>query len=315
MSHRSLTHLEALDRAAIVRELSYQLEVDLTGATAPDAATFRTVSTVRFAADPGAQTFLEVRPEVLRSASLNGRPLDPATLTGGRLPLTELAEQNTVLVEAEFAYTRTSEGMHRFVDPADGNVYVYAQPSITDAPRFMACFDQPDLKAPVTLSVTADPTWSAWANGDGTQVEPGRWTFTPTPPIATYLITMVAGPYVSTSDTHDGIPLGLIARASYAEVLRRDAPEIFEITKAALDRFHELFGVRYPFGKYDQAFVPEFSWARWSSPAAWCSATSTCSGGPSPTPSGWNGRPSSRTRWRTCGSAIWSPCAGGTICG
>ena len=153
-----------------------------------------------------------------------------------------------------------AKGMHRFVDPADGEVYVYAQPSITDAPRFMACFDQPDLKAPVTLLVTANPSWTIRANEECVQEKPGRWRFHPTKPIATYLITMVAGPLVEIRDEHDGISLGVLARKSYSEVLERDAPEIFEVTKACLDRFHELFGIRYQFGKYDQAFVPEFSW-------------------------------------------------------
>jgi aminopeptidase N len=164
------------------------------------------------------------------------------------------------VVTAEYAYSHSSEGMHRFVDPADGAVYVYAQPSITDAPCFMAAFDQPDLKASVSLSVSCDPAWVVRANGEGLQESPGRWNFAATKPIATYLITLVAGPFVAREEIHDGIALGIFARASYADVLERDAPEIFEVTRACLDRYHELFGIRMPFGKYDQAFVPEFSW-------------------------------------------------------
>ncbi|MDI1465624.1 aminopeptidase N [Catellatospora sp. KI3] len=256
MTQRSLTHAEAVSRAATVRQLSYGLDVDLT----TGEETFRSVTTVRFDATPGSTVFLEARPERLLSATLNGVPLPESAFADGRLALDSLAASNTVEVTADYAYTRTSEGMHRFVDPADGLVYTYAQPSITDAPRFMACFDQPDLKAPVTLSVTADPSWLVRANAEGTQAAPGRWEFAETKPVATYLITLVAGPYVQVDDVHDGIGMAIVARASYAEVLHRDAPEIFMLTKAFLDRYHELFGVRYPFGKYDQAFVPEFSW-------------------------------------------------------
>ncbi|GAA1645494.1 aminopeptidase N [Catellatospora bangladeshensis] len=256
MSHRCLTHLEAVARAATVRDLAYALDVDLTGGD----ELFRTVTTVRFTADAGAETFLELRPEQLLRATLNGVELPAGAFAEGRLRLAGLAASNTAVVEAAYAYTHSSQGVHRFVDPADKQVYTYAQPSITDAPGFMACFDQPDLKAPVTLSVTTDPSWLVRANSEGVQTAPGRWEFGATKPVATYLITFVAGPYVEVSDVHDGIPLGIIARASYAEVLERDAPEIFEVTKAFLDRYHELFGVRYPFGKYDQAFVPEFSW-------------------------------------------------------
>ncbi len=255
MSHRSLTHAEAVTRAAVVRKLSYELDVDLTGGS----DTFTSITTVRFAAQEGAATFLEVRPQRLISVTLNDVPLQ-TQVVDGRIELSGLAGDNVVVVAGEFAYSRSSEGMHRFVDPADGEVYVYAQPSITDASRFMACFDQPDLKAPVTLLVSANPSWTIRANEECVQEKPGRWRFHPTKPIATYLITMVAGPLVEIRDEHDGISLGVLARKSYSEVLERDAPEIFEVTKACFDRFHELFGVRYQFGKYDQAFVPEFSW-------------------------------------------------------
>jgi aminopeptidase N len=253
----SLTQREAQARAALLSIRGYEVDFDLRGG--PEA--FRSTTTIRFRATaPGADTFVEVRPLALHAARLNGRALDPGALADGRLRLTDLRAENELVVEAEFPYSRASEGMHRFVDPADGEVYVYAQPSITQAPAFMACFDQPDLKAPVTLRVSADPAWRVRGNGEGARVAPGRWEFAPTPPIATYLVTMAAGPYHEIRSTHDGIPLGLYARASLAEHLDREAPELFEITTACLDRFHQLFGVRYPFGGYDQVFAPEFSW-------------------------------------------------------
>jgi aminopeptidase N len=251
----SLTRDEAIARAALLAVDSYTLDVDLTG----DSGTFRSTTVIRFSA-AGAGTFVEVWPVTLVRARLNGVELDPATLSGGRLPLTGLRAVNELVVEADFAYSRASEGMHRFVDPADGEVYVYAQPSITQAPAFMACFDQPDLKAPVTLTVKVDPRWRVRANGEGTETAPGRWEFAPTPPVATYLVTLAAGPYHEMRAEHDGVPLGLYARSSLAGPLEREAPELFEITTACLDHLHGLFGVRYPFGKYDQVFAPEFSW-------------------------------------------------------
>jgi aminopeptidase N len=254
----TLTMQEAAERSALVTVDRYDLDVDLTGGD----ETFSSTTTVQFTvAAPGAETFVEVRPVRLRRARLNGVDLDPGTLRDGRLPLPGLAAgANELVVEAEFAYSRASEGMHRFVDPADGEVYVYAQPSIAQAPAFMACFDQPDLKAPVWLRVTADPRWRVAANGEGKQVAEGRWEFAPTPPLPTYLVTLVAGPYHERVSEHDGIPLALLARASLAADLDRDAAELFEVTAACLDRYHELFDIRYPFGAYRQVFVPEFSW-------------------------------------------------------
>ncbi|NUR72114.1 MAG: aminopeptidase N [Hamadaea sp.] len=250
----SLTYDEAKARVGVVRDLSYELDFDLTG-----TESFRTTTVVRFGVDePGVETFLELRPTRLISATLNGEPIDG--YADGRLPLTGLAAQNEVTVLAEYAYSHVGEGLHRFVDPADGAAYVYAQPSIAEAPQFMACFDQPDLKAPVTIRVTADPAWVVRSNATGVQSEPGRWEFEPTKPVATYLITIIAGPYAEVRDEHDGFPLALYARKSYAEALAENATELFELTKQCLDRYHELFGIRMPFGKYEQAFVPEFTW-------------------------------------------------------
>ncbi|NUR49284.1 MAG: aminopeptidase N [Hamadaea sp.] len=250
----SLTFDEAKTRVGVVRDLRYELDFDLTS-----SESFRTTTVVRFGADePGAETFLELRPTRLVSATLNGREI--AGFAEGRLPLTGLADRNEVVVVAEYAYSHVGEGLHRFVDPADGEAYVYAQPSIAEAPLFMACFDQPDLKAPVTIRVTADPSWIVRSNAAGAQTEPGRWEFAETKPVATYLITVIGGPYAEIRDEHDGIPLALYARKSYSEALAENAPELFELTKQCLDRYHELFGIRLPFGKYEQAFVPEFTW-------------------------------------------------------
>jgi aminopeptidase N len=254
----SLTMQEAVARAASVTVDAYALDVDLTGG--PE--TFRSTTTIAFTvvADR-TDTFVQVRPVALDRARLDGADLDPTSLADGRLPLTDLAAgRHELTVEAEFPYSHASEGMHHFVDPADGERYVYAQPSIAQAPAFMACFDQPDLKAPVTLRVNVDPGWRVRANSDGQQTSPGRWEFAATPPLATYLITLAAGPFHEVTSVHDGIPLGLLARVSLAEHLDREAPELFEITGACLDHYHELFGIRYPYGKYDQVFAPEFSW-------------------------------------------------------
>ncbi|MEV0157504.1 aminopeptidase N [Micromonospora sp. NPDC050686] len=259
----SLNHVEASARGASITVESYQVDLDLTD----PGDRFRSASVIRFRATPGAETFVDVKPVTLRSARLNGRELDPAGLTDGRLPLTGLAADNTLTVDAEMGYSNTGEGLHRFVDPADGETYLYAMSFLDEAPRIFAAFDQPDLKAPVTLSVTAPPHWLVAANGEvAATPRPGRWEFAPTQPLATYFVSLIAGPWHVRRDTHDGIPLGLWCRRSLAEHLDADLDEIFTITKQCLDRFHRLFVERYPFGKYDQAFVPEFNAAAMENP-------------------------------------------------
>ncbi|HEX2772466.1 MAG TPA: aminopeptidase N [Micromonosporaceae bacterium] len=252
----SLTRAEAAERAALLTVESYDVDLDLTTGD----ATFRSRTTIRFRATPGAATFVELKQAKPLAVRLNGADLDPATLDDNRIPLPGLAANNTLTVEADMAYTNTGEGLHRFVDPADGATYLYGSSSNDDAPRMFACFDQPDLKAPVTLSVTAPSEWIVAANGPVVANDrPGRWEFATTPPLPTYVVILIAGPYHVVRDEHDGVPLGLYARRSLAEHLDKDADEIFTITKQCLDRYHALFAERYPFGKYDQAFVPEFN--------------------------------------------------------
>ncbi|WP_422773694.1 aminopeptidase N [Plantactinospora sp. WMMC1484] len=260
----SLTRVAAAERAALLTVESYGIELDLTG----PAEHYRSTSTVRFrCATPGAGTFVEVRPLRLLGVRLNGVDLDPAALADNQYPLTGLAAENTLVVEAEMAYSNSGEGLHRFVDPADGETYLYAMSGLDNAQRIFACFDQPDLKAPVTLTVTAPEGWIVAGNGRlAAGPVSGRWTFAPTPPLATYLVTLVAGAYTVLRAAHDGIPLGLYCRRSLAGILDRDAEEILAVTRQCLDRLHGLFGVRYPFDKYDQAFVPEFNMGAMENP-------------------------------------------------
>ncbi|MEU7756287.1 aminopeptidase N [Micromonospora sp. NPDC049101] len=252
----SLTRVEATARGAAITVESYQVDLDLTGG----AELFRSRVAIRFRAATDTATFAEVKPAKLLAVRLNDRDLDPALLADNRLPLADLAEENTLVVEAEMAYSNAGEGMHRFVDPADGETYLYAVSFLDNVQRIFAAFDQPDLKAPVVLSVTAPPEWTVSSNAEvAATPAPGRWEFAPSAPLATYFFSLIAGPYHVRRAEHDGVPLGIYCRRSLAEHLDADAEEIFTITRQCLDRFHQLFTERYPFGKYDQAFVPEFN--------------------------------------------------------
>ena len=162
-------------------------------------------------------------------------------------------------MEGLFAYSHDGEGLHRAVDPEDKQAYVYAMTFLPGAPRIFACFDQPDLKAVYRLTVIAPDDWTVVGNGAAEQTAPGRWTLAETLPLSTYFATLVAGPYHSIRAEHDGIQLGLHCRQSLAPHLDKDADELFEVTGQCLDEYHRLFGIRYPFGEYHQAFVPEFN--------------------------------------------------------
>src|SRR3954453_18236908 len=261
----NLTRDDAAARAALLAVHSYDLFLDVPdGHGRPGEETFRSVTTVRFdARTPGAATFVDLVAERVRSATLNGVELDVSGYTEeGGLRLPGLAESNELVVDADCRYSRTGEGLHRFLDPEDDQVYLYTHFEPAEAKRMFACFDQPDLKASFTVHVTAPFDWQVISNTGDRTIEAGDGGsqlvhFAPTKRISTYLVALVAGPYARVTDLHDGIPLGVFCRASLAKYL--DADAIFAVTKAGFDFYHRVFDYPYPFDKYDQLFVPEFN--------------------------------------------------------
>jgi aminopeptidase N len=263
----NLNRDQAVERAALVTVDNYRIDLDLTdGAGKPGERTFRSVTTVEFEALAGAETYIDIAADRVRSAVLNGRDIDVSGYdesTG--IPLTGVAERNVLVVDADCLYSNTGEGLHRFVDPVDDEVYLYSQFETADAKRMFACFDQPDLKATFEVAVTAPSHWEVISNGAMTQTEEAgsakRHTFVVTPNMSTYLVALIAGPYArwddSYSDEHGDIPLGLFCRKSLAEFM--DADRLFTETKQGFGFYHKNFGVPYAFGKYDQLFVPEFN--------------------------------------------------------
>ena len=260
----NLTREQAAERAAHLTVQDYRVDLDLTdGAGGPGEKTFRTRSEIRFAAAPGSASWVDFVGDGISGATLNGQSLDVGSWTStGGLALPGLQADNVLVVDAVGVYMNTGEGLHRFVDPVDGAVYLYSQFETADAKRMYACFDQPDLKATFTFAVTAPAGWHVVTNGApaGTSEGPAGATvhsFVTTAPMSTYVTALVAGPYHVVTDHHDGIDLGIYCRATLARHL--DAERILAETKQGFDFYHAAFGVRYPFGKYDQLFVPEFN--------------------------------------------------------
>ena len=256
----NLTRDEAHDRGRLVNVRSYHVELDLTGGD----DVFTSQTTVSFGCSrPGARTFIDLAAPAVTEIMLNGQPLSPESLAGDRITLADLAADNELRVRASCAYSRNGEGLHRFQDPVDGGVYLYSDLETSDAHRVYACFDQPDLKATFEFTVTVPAGWRVISNMapdvTGEPVpdqETARWHFPPSPLMSTYITAVAAGPYHEVRAEHDGIPLGLYCRQSLAQYL--DPDEIFEVTRQGFDFFHQAFGTRYPFGKYDQLFVPEY---------------------------------------------------------
>jgi aminopeptidase N len=261
----NLTRIEAADRAKLLKVHSYEVELDLTKGD----KTFGSKTTVNFAShEVGASTFIDAITAKVHSIVLNGEELDVAKHSDGiRIELTNLQAENELVVDADAFYMNTGEGLHRFVDPVDNEVYLYSQFEVPDSRRMFAVFEQPDLKALFTFIVTAPEKWKVISNQptpEPTVLGGGKakWHFSPTPKISSYITALIAGPYVeerSQLTSSDGrvIPLGVFCRASLAPFM--DADYIFDKTREGFVFYEKQFDVPYPFEKYDQLFVPEFN--------------------------------------------------------
>ena len=280
MTATEITRAETRARAELVEVRGYEIELDVMHGD----TLFLSTTVIRFGcASPGAATYVDLLAESaadLRSITLNGAELGPAAhYAEGRITLPALAAENTLRVVATLAYS--TPGFHRSTDPVDGKVYTYTKFEPDYARRVFACFEQPDLKAPFTISVIAPAHWTVI----GTQPTPeptpvtgstpglARWDFAPTPRLSTYLMHVTAGEYHVVRDSHttprgQTLPLALASRASLASCLETEAEDILSITRAGLDYFTELFDMDFPFTKYDQQFVPHYPSGATEHPAA-----------------------------------------------
>jgi aminopeptidase N len=265
MPGENLTRIEAQNRASLISVESYEIHLDLT----TSAETFRSETRVKFSArQVGATTFIDAITNKVHSVTLNGEQLDAAAVADGtRITLPNLKAENELIVVADANFMNTGEGLHRFVDPVDKEVYLYTQFEVPDSRRVFAVFEQPDLKAHFQFNITAPQHWKVVSNqtspvpqslGEGKAV----WKFAPTPRISSYITALIAGPYSevrSELTSSDGrvIPLGVFCRASLEQYL--DADYIFEKTRQGFEFFENAFDRAYPFEKYDQLFVPEFN--------------------------------------------------------
>jgi aminopeptidase N len=264
----NLTRSEAQQRRSVVDPaagggIEYEIALDLTRG----AEVFGSRTVVRFSAVEGADTFIDLISGYVHSITLNGREVPVSAHVDSRIALTGLEARNELVVVADCSYTNTGEGLHRFVDPVDGEVYLYTQFEVPDSRRVFAVFEQPDLKATFQFTITAPEAWAVVSNSPAPQPElhgdgNATWTFEPTPTISSYITALIAGPYESTfseltSASGRVIPLGVFARKSLWEHL--DAEYVFEKTRQGFAYYEEKFDYPYPFAKYDQLFVPEFN--------------------------------------------------------
>jgi aminopeptidase N len=257
----SLTHDEARLRADVISVHSYEVELDLTGLVA--GSVLRSRSTVRYRAG-GSETFLDVVADSVE-VWLDGELLPAGVFADERVLLRAPAGEHVVVVESVTERTGQRAGIHRAVDPGDGEVYVWTSFEPDDARRVFGCFDQPDLKATFSVRVRAPLGWVVASNSGPVGVVEvdgcGVWSFAETPRLSTYLVVVTAGPFHEVRRVVEGYDLGLLARRSLAGYLDAQADELFGLTSAGLRFFGEQFAMPFPQERYTQVFCPDFQGA------------------------------------------------------
>ena len=280
MPGANLTRIEAEERKSVIAApVHYTVKLDLTRG----AKNFGSETTITFDAEPGATSFLDLIATEVSEIVLNGETLDPAeAFADSRIELKNLEAHNEVTVKALCQYSNTGEGLHRSVDPSDGNIYLYSQFEVPDARRVYAVFDQPDIKAVFDFSVLAAKSWIVTSNmpaasvtDNETVTEEGTlgtheaettklWVFESTPTMSSYLTAICAGPYAEWHTEYaneDGrtVPMAMYCRQALAEAFAKDVDYLFDITKKGFAFYAKTWGVPYPYAKYDQIYVPEYN--------------------------------------------------------
>lgn len=255
----NLTQAEAQARAARLSDIRYDVTLQL-----DQSESFSGEVSIRFALrGPAEDLRLDFFHGEILALAVNGKSArvnrTPTYLLLSREDLR--AGANVVNVTFRGETQTNGTGLHRFEDPEDKSVFLYTQFEAFYAHKLFPCFDQPDLKAKLTLAVRAPKSWTVVTATQETKVTREKnfrfWQFAETSALSTYLFSLHAGPFRVWKDSFENIPLRLLARPSMAKYVQ---PSFwFRNTKQGLKFFNEYFAYPYPFKKYDQLILPEFN--------------------------------------------------------
>lgn len=257
-----LTQIEALERASLVNQVSYSIHLDLKSGS----PTYQGETKILFFYTGKGKGKLKIDfvTKKIEVFLLNGKEFSGYTKTDASLDLpgdSLKPGKNEIKIKYTNEYNHSGSGFHQFQDPADGSEYLHTDFEPFEAHRMFPCFDQPDLKATYELSLSGPKIWKYVHNTlpskEEIKEERIEIRFQKTALFSTYLFALIVGPYEVWEDKYNDIPLRILCRKSLAKFM--DAENIFAITKESFSFLESYFEVPYPYGKYDQIFVPEFN--------------------------------------------------------
>ncbi|MEP6992116.1 MAG: M1 family aminopeptidase [bacterium] len=279
-----ISHALAERRAAQLSDVRYALMLDV---TRRDTA----VGSVRihFNRRDGNDVIIDFRGPGYSAVFANGVATEPRAANGHLvIPAAALHDGlNEVMLRFRAAIAPAGASIIRFHDAVDGADYLYTLLVPADANQLFPCFDQPDLKARVTLELTTPRGWTAVANGQlvsvgaASVVAPPEaqnsdvavapagavtFRFAPSEPISTYLVAFAAGPWTVRTATFGGRSLSLYARASRAKEVESDT--LLALNARAIAWLEQYTTRPFPFQKFDFVLAPAFPFGGMEHPGA-----------------------------------------------
>lgn len=255
-------------RSRTIAEVRYDLQLDV---SAPDSAAGTVI--VRFRRTGAGDVILDFRGRRIVAGSANGHPVDPSLANGAHIRVPErLLRPGENRLDFRFVAPIAPSGASiiRFRDAADSSDYLYTLLVPADANQLFPSFDQPDLKARVTLTLTTPAGWAAVANGSLVRSDSAAGLvthqFTPTHPISTYLIAFAAGPWHRVSSVSGGRTIAAFVRRSRAR--EADLDSLISANHRALEWMERYFDRPYPFEKFDFVLAPAFPFGGMEHPGA-----------------------------------------------
>ena len=240
-------------RAATLQQVRYELTFDLPPTVSEPV---RGRARVRFVLESAGDVVLDfaAAPDRLVSVSIDGSRISAQHVNGHIVIPAERtrAGQNTLDID----FLAGDSPLNRSAD------FMYTLFVPSRASQTFPCFDQPDLKARYTLTLTAPADWQLVANGaeiDRNTAE-GRTTvrFAETEPLPTYLFAFAAGKFFVEEADRQGRHLRMFHRETDAAKVARNRDAIFDLHAAALDWLERYTGIPYRFGKFDFVVIPSF---------------------------------------------------------
>lgn len=256
-------------RAAHISGVSYALQLDV---TSRDSAIGRV--TIEFTRRGSNDVILDFRGRHLTSVVIDGEDVTGSVRYNGahvHVPASLLkASRASITLNFVANISAAGASIIRYTDPADNEDYLYTLLVPADGNQLFPCFDQPDLKARLALSLVMPSGWKAVSNGalNDTDVSGERTTvrFAPTQPISTYLMAFAAGPWERISAPSGSRPMSMYVRRSRAAEVETDS--LFNLNAKALRWLEQWFKSPYPFGKYDFVLAPAFPFGGMEHPGA-----------------------------------------------